>query len=238
MDSRTVSSMMAGMLGNRAAATMIRIVLADDHAVVRQGIRDFLEDEADMQVVAEASDGAAAKVLIEQHLPDVAILDVRMPHASGIDVAAWVQDKGLPVRILMLTSYDDEPYVVAAVQAGASGYVLKDAQAPQIVAAVRTVAAGQLAMGREIAHKLMAHLSSAAQGEEVLEPLTERELEVLAMVASGATNRAIGRALHISERTVQGHIANIFGKLQVASRTEAVTKGLQLGLIKLPGAPA
>jgi two-component system, NarL family, response regulator LiaR len=215
---------------------VIRIVLADDHAVVRQGIRDFLEDEPDMQVVAEATDGAAAKTLIEQHQPDVAILDVRMPHASGIDVAVWVRERHLPVRILMLTSYDDEPYVVAAVQAGASGYVLKDAEAEQIVAAVRSVAAGQLAMGRDVAYKLMAHLSGASQSAEVLEPLTERELEVLAMVASGATNRAIGRALNISERTVQGHIANIFGKLQVASRTEAVTKGLQLGLIKLPGA--
>jgi DNA-binding NarL/FixJ family response regulator len=177
-------------------------------------------------------------MLIAQHQPEVAILDVRMPQASGIDVAAWVQEHKLPVRILMLTSYDDEPYVVAAVQAGASGYVLKDAQAEQIVAAVRTVAAGQLAMGREIAHKLVTHLSGAPQVSEVLEPLTDRELEVLAMVASGATNRAIGRALHISERTVQGHIANIFGKLQVASRTEAVTRGLQLGLIKLPGTPA
>jgi DNA-binding NarL/FixJ family response regulator len=211
-------------------------VLADDHAVVRQGIRDFLEDEPDMQVVAEATDGAMAKTLIEQHRPDVAILDVRMPHASGIDVAAWVQEQRLPVRIMMLTSYDDEPYVVAAVQAGASGYVLKDAQAGQIVAAVRSVAAGQLAMGRDVAHKLMTHLRCASHAAETVEPLTERELEVLAMVASGATNRAIGRTLHISERTVQGHIANIFGKLQVASRTEAVTKGLQLGLIKLPGA--
>ena len=98
---------------------MIRIVLADDHAVVRQGIRDFLEDEPDMQVVAEAVDGATAKTLIAEHRPDVAILDVRMPHASGIDVAAWIQDNKLPVRVLMLTSYDDEPYVVAAVQAGA-----------------------------------------------------------------------------------------------------------------------
>jgi DNA-binding NarL/FixJ family response regulator len=194
-----------------------------------------LEDEADLEVVAEASDGTTAKALIEQHHPDVAILDVRMPGASGIEVAAWVQEMHLPVRILILTSYDDEPYVVAAVQAGAAGYVLKDALADQIVAAVRTVAAGRLAMGREVAHKLMSHLAGTSQPPELVEPLSEREREVLSMVSSGATNRAIGRALNISERTVQGHIANIFGKLQVASRTEAVTKGLQLGLIKLPG---
>jgi len=188
-----------------------------------------------MAVLAEAADGAAAKALIQEHQPDVAILDVRMPHASGIDVAAWVQEQQLPVRVLMLTSYDDEPYIVAAVQAGASGYVLKDAQAAQIVAAVRTVAAGRLAMGSDVAFKLATRLSSAAHASALIEPLTDRELEVLAMVASGATNRAIGRALQISERTVQGHIAKIFDKLQVASRTQAVTKGLQLGLIKLPG---
>lgn len=218
--------------------TVIRIVLADDHAVVRQGIRDFLEDEPDLHVLAEAADGATAKTLIAEHQPDVAILDIRMPHAGGIEVAAWIQEQHLPVRTLILTSYDDEPYVVAAMQAGAAGYVLKDAQAAQIVAAVRSVAAGQLAIGREIAHKLMTHLNGGPPAPETVDPLTERELEVLAMVASGATNRAIGRALHISERTVQGHIANIFGKLQVASRTEAVTKALQLGLIKLPGASA
>jgi DNA-binding NarL/FixJ family response regulator len=215
--------------------TVIRIVLADDHAVVRQGIRDFLEDEPDLQVVAEAADGAAAKALIREHQPDVAILDIRMPHAGGIEVAAWIQEQRLPVRVLILTSYDDEPYVVAAMQAGAGGYVLKDAQAAQIVAAVRSVAAGQLAIGRNIAHKLMTHLSGGPPAAEIVDPLSERELQVLAMVASGVTNRAIGRALHISERTVQGHIANIFGKLQVASRTEAVTKALQMGLIKLPG---
>ncbi|MFN8467887.1 MAG: response regulator transcription factor [Caldilineaceae bacterium] len=212
--------------------------MADDHAVVRKGIRDFLEDEPDMQVVAEAADGAAAKKLIQELLPDVAILDVRMPHATGIEVAAWVQEKQLPVQVLMLTSYDDEPYVVAAVQAGARGYVLKDAQAAQIVAAVRTVAAGQLAMGSDVAFKLATHWGHASHAAAALEPLTDRELEVLAMVASGATNRTIGRTLQISDRTVQGHIAKIFDKLQVASRTQAVTKGLQLGLIKLPGTPS
>lgn len=215
---------------------MIRIVLADDHAVVRQGIRDFLEEQLDMQVLAEASDGAAAQTLIAEHQPDVAILDIRMPKASGIEVAAWVRQQALPVRVLVLTSYDDEPYIAAAVQAGANGYVLKDAQADQIVAAVRAVAAGQMAMKSELAHKLMSHLSGAAGQSEMVETLTERELEVLEMVASGATNRGIGHALRISERTVQGHVANIFGKLRVASRTEAVTKALQQGLIQLPGA--
>ena len=127
--------------------TAITVLLADDHAVVRKGIRDFLEEEPDMEVLAEAADGAAAKALIQQHQPDVAILDVRMPQASGIDVAAWVQEQQLPVRVLMLTSYDDEPYGVAAVQAGASRYVLKDAPAAHLVAVVRSVAAVPPARG-------------------------------------------------------------------------------------------
>lgn len=215
---------------------MIRIVLADDHAVVRQGIRDFLEEQPDLQVVAEAGDGASAQVLIAEHQPDVAVLDIRMPKANGIEVAAWVQQQKLPVRVLVLTSYDDEPYIFAAVQAGAIGYVLKDAQASQIVAAVRSVAAGQLTMNREVAQKLMSYRTGVSVPAEMVETLTERELEVLEMVASGATNRSIGRDLRISERTVQGHVANIFGKLRVNSRTEAVTKALHLGLIKLPNA--
>jgi DNA-binding NarL/FixJ family response regulator len=214
---------------------MIRIVLADDHAVVRQGIRDFLEEQPDMEVLAEASDGAQAQAMIEEYQPDVAILDVRMPKATGIEVAAWVKQKGMGVRVLVLTSYDDEPYITAAVQAGASGYVLKDAQAAQIVAAVRAVAAGQITMGSEITQKLMSHFTNAAAAVDLVESLSERELEVLEMVASGATNRAIGRAMNISERTVQGHIANIFDKMRVGSRTEAVTKALQQRLIKLPG---
>lgn len=213
----------------------IRIVLADDHAVVRKGIREFLEDEPDMQVVAEAADGATARDLILAHLPTVAILDIRMPQATGIDVARWVHAQKLPVGVLILTSYDDDPFVMAAVQAGARGYVLKDAEADQIVAAVRAVAAGQVALGPNIADKLRSHLAGAAADATTPETLTDREREVLVMAAGGFTNRGIGHKLGISERTVQGHLANIYGKLQVASRTEAVTRALKLGWIELPG---
>jgi DNA-binding NarL/FixJ family response regulator len=212
----------------------IRIVLADDHAVVRKGIREFLEDEPDMQVVAEAADGAAARDLILLHRPHVAILDIRMPKATGIEVAQWLRDQNLPVNVLILTSYDDDPFVMAAVQAGAHGYVLKDAEAEQIVAAVRSVAAGQMALGNSVAHKLINQLSTSTSPADQPEPLTDRERVVLGMAAGGLTNRGIGHKLGISNRTVQGHLANIYGKLQVASRTEAVTRALQLGLIVLP----
>lgn len=212
----------------------IRVVLADDHAVVRKGIRDFLVDEKDIEVVAEASDGAAAQQIIERYLPHVAILDIRMPHVTGIDVTRWIHEQKLPVRVLILTSYDDDPFVLAAVQAGASGYVLKNAEAEQIVEAVRTVAAGEFAIGKEAAQKLAAHLVRGKEDTGSREPLTDREREVLELAAAGLTNRGIGVQLSISDRTVQGHLANIYAKLDVASRTEAVTKALQLGWITLP----
>ena len=218
----------------RGIVPTIRVVLADDHAVIRKGIRKFLEEGGDIIVAAEAADGEEAKALIAQHQPDVAILDIRMPKATGIEVTRWVRGQQLAVGVLILTAYDDDPFVLAALQAGANGYVLKTAEADEIVAAVRAVHKGQSALDSVIAQKLMAHLADTVQPVKTVEPLTLRELEVLELVARGFTNRSIGRMLSISDRTVQGHLANIFAKLQVNSRTEAVTKGLQLGLIHLP----
>lgn len=218
--------------------TPIRVVLADDHAVVRKGTREFLEEGGDIAVVAEAADGEEAKALIRQHRPDVAVLDIRMPGATGIEIARWVREQQLPVGVLILTAYDDDPFVLAALQAGANGYALKTAEADEIVAAVRAVCEGQSALDAAIARKLMARLDSALQPGSLVEALTPREIEVLALAARGLTNRAIGRQLDISDRTVQGHLANIYAKLHVNSRTEAVTRGLQLGLIRLPEARA
>ncbi len=217
----------------------IRVVLADDHAVVRTGIRDFLHDEPDIEVVAEAADGLAAQRLIRRHLPDVAILDVRMPGATGIEVVQWLRAEHLPVAALMLTAYDDEPFAATALQAGARGYVLKTADSEEIVEAVRTVYAGRVAIDPLVAHKLaLLALGGSSVAQTSLppgvEPLSDRERAVLVLAAAGLTNRAIGLQLSISDRTVQGHLANIFGKLQVSSRTEAVTRALQLKMIELP----
>lgn len=212
----------------------IRVVLADDHAVVRKGIRDFLEYDGDIQVIAEASDGEQVKTLISAHQPDVVVLDIHMPKATGIEVTRWIKAQSLSVRVLILTAYDDDPFIVAALQAGAHGYVLKNAEADQIVAAVRSVYQGQSALGATIAQKLMLQLTNPHPIENQLEPLTEREQEVLQLAASGLTNRGIGLRLAISDRTVQGHLASIYGKLQVGSRTEAVTKAIQLKVIQLP----
>ncbi len=210
----------------------IRVLLADDHAVVRKGIREFLEEAPDIVVVAEAADGEEAKHLIRRHLPDVAILDVRMPKATGIDVTRWIRSTFSSIGVLILSAYDDDPFVMAALRAGANGYVLKTAEADEIIAAVRSVYRGQSALDATIAQKLLTHLTGE-RADAAVEDLTPREREVLTLAAKGLTNRAIGQSLGISDRTVQGHLANIYAKLNVSSRTEAVTKALQLGLITL-----
>ena len=214
--------------------TPIRVVLADDHAAVRKGIRDFLEEDGEIEVVAEAGDGEKVKDLIRIHQPDVAILDIRMPGATGIEVACWIQEQALPVKVLILTAYDDDPFVVAALQAGANGYLLKTAEADEMTGAVRSVYHGQPALAPCIAQKLMAHMADNKQSNTGVEPVTERERETLQYAALGMTTRGIGLKLAISDRTVQGHLASIYGKLQVGSRTEAVMKALQLGMIQLP----
>lgn len=208
--------------------TPIRILLADDHAVVRAGIRQFLEEADDMQVIAEADDGEEAKELITEHQPDVAVLDVQMPRATGIDVTRWVRNEHKNVGILILSAYDDVPYITAVLQAGANGYVLKTASPQEIIEAVRNVHAGNSAMDATVLQKMMAHLNDSQQSQPI-EKLTEREMDVLQLVGKGFTNKAIGIQLGISDRTVQGHLAHIFNKLQAASRTEAVMRAVSLG---------
>jgi DNA-binding NarL/FixJ family response regulator len=212
------------------ASDNIRVILADDHAVVRKGIRDFLMESGDIDVIAEASDGDEAIALIDQHRPDVAVLDIQMPKRSGIDVCRHIRAQQWPVGILILTAYDDDPYVLAVLQAGANGYVLKTADADEIVRAVRDVHEGKSALDPKIARKLMTQLSAQAAARPV-ESLTARETDVLKLAARGYTNKAIAAQLVISDRTVQGHLANIFSKLHVATRTEAVMRAVSLGWI-------
>jgi DNA-binding NarL/FixJ family response regulator len=214
-----------------APQTPVRIILADDHAMVRQGIRQFLETAGHIDVVAEASDGLEALKLIRQHRPDVAVLDIQMPGASGIEVTRMVRAERLAAGILILTAFDDEPYIRAVLQAGANGYVLKTAEARELVEAVQAVYEGKSALDPVIARKLMAQLAHGAPSPTEFEPLTERELEVLRLAAKGYTNKAIGAQLTISDRTVQGHLAKIYAKLNAASRTEAVMRGVTLGLV-------
>jgi DNA-binding NarL/FixJ family response regulator len=170
-----------------------------------------------------------------QHQPDVTILDIQMPILTGIEAARQLKAKTPQVRILVLTAYDDDPYIFAMLQAGASGYVLKNAPAHELTRAVRTVAAGGSAMDPTVTAKVMAQLSSGKPpgAQAVVEGLTPRELDVLRLAAKGHTNRAIGLDLGISDRTVQGHLANIFGKLGVTTRTEAVLLAMKQGWLTL-----
>jgi len=210
--------------------TKIRILLADDHHIVRAGIRQLLESASDLQVIAEAGDGEEAQSLIEKHKPDVAVLDIQMPKASGIEVTRWVRAHLPEVGVLILTAYDDEPYVMAVLQAGANGYVLKTAKTEELIQAVRDVNEGKSALDPAVTQKLMSNLFKRPDKTPV-EPLTDRELDVLRLAAKGYTNKSIGVQLHISDRTVQGHLAHIFAKLQANSRTEAVMRGVSLGWI-------
>ena len=210
--------------------TKIRILLADDHHIVRAGVRQLLESASDLQVIAEAGDGEEAQALIQKHKPDVAVLDVQMPKATGIEVTRWVRANMPEVGVLILTAYDDDPYVMAVLQAGANGYVLKTAQTDDLIQAVRDVNEGKSALDPSITRKLMSNLFKGSE-KKIVEPLTDRELDVLRLAAKGFTNKAIGVQLSISDRTVQGHLAHIFAKLQANSRTEAVMRAVSLGLI-------
>ena len=213
-----------------SSQTSIRVLLADDHKVVRAGIRQFLEQDPQIQVIAEASDGQEACELIEQHKPDVVVLDIQMPKMTGIEVTRWIRTHHLTTGVLILTAYDDDPYVQAVLQAGANGYVMKSAEPQEIVQGVRDVYNGKSVLDATLAQKLFARMAKKEEFS-LVEPLTERELEVLTLTGRGLTNKVIAVQLGISDRTVQNHLANIFSKLQAENRTEAVMRAVSLGLI-------
>lgn len=211
-------------------APIIRVLLADDHRVVRAGIRQFLEQSSDLQVIAEASNGQEACDLLGKLNPDVAVLDIQMPLMSGIEVTRWIRTNRLPIGILVLTAYDDDPYVQAVLQAGANGYVLKTAEPQEIVQAVRDVFHGKTVLDAALVQKLMNRMAGKEE-TTLIEPLTDRELQIITLTGKGFTNKAIGVQLGISDRTVQNHLANIFQKLNAESRTEAVMRAVSLGII-------
>ncbi len=220
-------------------ARNIRIVIADDHDVVRKGIREYLAEEPDMEVVAEARDGAQALAEVAELHPDVVVLDIQMPNVSGVEATAHIKEHYPDTKVLILTAYDNDPYIFALLKAGASGYLLKTAGPDDLVRAVRLVYRGQSWLGPEIARRVTAGLAAGrlvdtSEGRQDAETaLSERELEVLRLIARGMTNAAIADTLVISERTAQGHVANILAKMGAANRTEAVLKGLRMGLIGL-----
>ncbi len=202
-----------------------RILVADDHYVVRMGVTAIINHEPDMEVVAEASNGAQAIEMFSRHQPDLALLDSRMPLKTGVQVAKEIRTLFPTANILMLTAFDGDEDIFKAVQAGVQGYVLKNSTGEQLVPAIRAVAAGERWIPEEVAQRL-------AKREE-FEPLTPRELEVLHELAKGLANKQIASVLNITEHTTKGYLKGILSKLHVADRTEAVTVAIQRGLIHL-----
>ena len=214
----------------------IKILIADDHAFVREGTRRILEQEPDLEVVAEAGNGEEAVALASDLKPDVAIIDVAMPKLDGIEATRRIKALCPAVAVLVLSAYDDDQFVFGLLEAGAAGYLLKSVRGHEIVSAIRAVDAGESVLHPSVARKVLnrfASVSNKTQRKKPLELLTERELEVLKLVTRGLSNKDIAEELSLSIRTVQGHLANIFNKLRVSSRTEAVVHALKEGWVTL-----
>ena len=208
----------------------IRVVIVDDHPLVRAGMRQVLDAATDMTVVAEGGSGAEALRLMAEHRPEVLVLDVNLPDVNGVEVTRRLRKLTASVAILILTFHDDQETVVGLLDAGADGYVVKDDAAETLVNAVRAVARGESWLSPKIAGKVVRH----ARGElppEPISPLTPREQEVLGLLAQGFDNEAIAHKLNLTRRTVQNHVSAIYGKLGVASRTEAMLYALNHKLV-------
>jgi len=213
---------------------VIRILLADDHVMVREGTRRILEREPDLKVVAEASDGAEAVIMAQREHPDIAVIDISMPVKNGIEATKEIKQALPNTAVLVLTAYDDDEYVFAILEAGAAGYLLKNARGSEVIDAVRRIHEGESVLQPSIAKKVLQHISHEhPASHEGVEMLTERELAVLRLAGKGLSNREIADSLVVSPRTVQTHMANIFSKMGVGSRTEAVMLGLRRGWLIL-----
>ncbi len=222
----------------------IRIVLADDHVILRQGTAELLRREPDLEVVGEAGDGQQAIDLVQALRPDVVVMDVRMPGVSGLEATRRIRGSWPTVQVLVLTAHDDDQYVFSLLEAGASGYLLKSAPVGDLVRAIHQVRAGESPLDPSIARKIVARMAGTGEkgsgtgtgthGEAtMIEELSERELEVLRLLAQGLSNRAIGEALFISDRTVQAHLTNIYAKMGVTTRLDAVLTAIRRGLLTL-----
>lgn len=203
----------------------VRVILADDHPLTRQGLKAYLTRESGVELVGEASDGGEAWELIERLVPDVALLDIRMPLEDGISLARKVKEAGLPVHSVMLTSYDSQQYVLASLRAGAKGFVLKTTSPEALAKAIQTVMSGGLYLDSEVA--------SVVGLDPNLEDLSPREREVLLCAAKGLSSKEVASELFISERTVQTHLASIYDKLGAHNKTEAMLLALKTGVLTL-----
>lgn len=211
----------------------IRVLIADDHDVVRRGLRALLETEDDIEIVGEAEDGVEAVLKARSLRPDVTLLDLMMPRKNGIEVISDIKQETPEARILVLTSFSDDEKVFSAIKAGALGYLLKETSPDELLQAVRDVYHGESSLHPAIARKLIRELNRPSSLPPADEPLTEREIEVLIKVARGLSNQEIADTLVISERTVRTHVSNILSKLHLANRTQAALYALKEGLTSL-----
>jgi DNA-binding NarL/FixJ family response regulator len=212
----------------------IKLLIADDHGLVRQSLRQYLEMEGDMEVIAEASGGAEVLDLLDvQHLhPDVVVLDTRMPETDGLETARQIRDRHSEVGVVMLSAYDDPQFVTEALRAGARAYVLKNKDVEYLIDTVRLVAEGRIVIDPELAPAIAEGLSSGRGGHRKSDTLTAREMEVLQLLAFGHTNKDIAERLSISPETVKAHLEHIFEKLEVSDRAAAVANAFRRGLIE------
>jgi DNA-binding NarL/FixJ family response regulator len=206
----------------------IRLVIVDDHPVVRDGLRGMLESQPDFEIVGEASDGSAAVRLAESLVPDIVLMDLRMPVMDGVTALGEIKTHNPQVQVLVLTTYDSDADILPAIEAGASGYLLKDSSRGELFAGIRAAARGETVLAPAVAARLVGRMR--APGEE---QLSSREVEVLQLVAEGESNSEIASHLHISQATVKSHLVHIFGKLGVSDRTAAVTAALRRGILQL-----
>jgi DNA-binding NarL/FixJ family response regulator len=218
-----------------APAVTIRVVVVDDQPLARSGLRTIIDGEPDLSVVGDAADGREGLALIERAMPDVAVMDLRMPVLDGIEATARIVAAGLPVQVLVLTTFDDEQLVHEALRAGASGFLLKDASPDRMVAAIRTVHEGHAVLAPEVTRAVIARGTKPAQPRRSelarVGELTAREREILIIVGRGLSNRDIGRRLFVSEGTVKTHVSNILAKTGCHSRAQAVALAYDTGLI-------
>ncbi|MFQ5577081.1 MAG: response regulator [Anaerolineae bacterium] len=213
----------------------IRMLLADDHVVLRQGVAQALELQADMKVVAQASNGAEAVKLARQHRPNVALLDINMPEMDGVEATRRITAELPETGVIILTMYHQDEYIFEAIKAGARGYLLKEAELSELVRAVRSVARGEAVIDAAIAGRVMAELRVAmAPTQPTEEPLAERDVEILRLLAQGQSNQEIADQLSISEKTVRNRLSLVFRRLHLKNRTEAALYAMQQGLAEPP----
>ncbi|WP_420631934.1 response regulator [Candidatus Leptofilum sp.] len=215
----------------------IRILLVDDQALFREGLQTLLSVHDDLQVVGEASNGQEAIKAVRKLVPDVVLMDLRMPVLNGVAATRQISESAPNSRVIVLTTFDDDDYIFDGLRAGAVGYLLKDVPSAKLVEAIRAAAQGESFLQPSVAAKVVAEFSrmteprKAVLQQELVEPLSDREMEILGVLATGASNREIANQLYITEGTVKNHVTNILGKLSVRDRTQAALKAKEMGLI-------